>query len=788
MENEGNIKSSFFTRWFSKKKHSVDASNDSTDSISKENDKNATMKANEEKKENRERLKEYKFDETLDNETLESLEIPIHELPYFQRSSYFNSEKEYKRKGFFSALENRNSNGGLLDIIKEQEVNTEFRKERLNQILVDKLAVIQSEFDSLNHIMDEKKNIKAEFEKGMEKMKEELDELISEVKKHYEDLGGVIKELGKAKEGMVDKRLDDFKREMEKMVDIYHEIEKKQNDKLSSDFEKKVKDEKERKFYGQLRDDLNSDYLDVNKRIQALNNSGLNLFVARFLISIGWVAAFVSGCFFSIWRTPLSEKQDKSNFSILLDAVGNYTKQFDWGIIILSIFVFMILIYMISLFCYKQLIKYEFILPPDLSKKKNASHKEEDDDDKIEFNIDDEKMLKFKFKANNWFAFVLKIIPIMLFFFILIVIVKKSNSVSPVTDFKDIGGSVAIQFLGTLIPVTFTGIYFMYIIKVIESRFIEMENNGSTKVKSKKYLNWEIIFGLILFTILAILMIVNVSPLKSLFTFNQFGVVGFFVSCLSTAICLGYGYRYTALVSNLDVLFWKTRFINIFIEKISNPYRFYYLRRKEIIRKMEILNHSVIDLFQSKNELAASLLNQNKVTGKQGNSFIDNNSEISNSELHEDVGKRIAHLFHNLFKKAKIHNSEILNNIVKAKLKEGEPLTINENITEEDKVFFPELYSKIVELKIFIEEKNKQVTELNNELNGYFRNEYTYASLNDQIKLIEKQKNVLKQKEDKIKKDVLNIIINFDTELSKIKVLIQEGYYLGKWFGNNSPQ
>lgn len=709
-------------------------------------------------------------------------------------------KKVYNRKGFYAALRYKKNpadvSNTLEALINEEKKNAEEEISNLRQVHNEKIVILKEEFLHIERLLEEKLAIRKEFVEGRAKMEEEYRVLKEKVEKLNEELGKEMEALGKAKEGLISKRIEEFEKELDKITDVYQRLEDKQNSKFRRDFENKNLQQRDKHFYYDYRDKLQSSFNEVQKRVRLLEQEGLNLFVARFLVSLGWIAVLVSSWFFIKWYSEASHNTDLDSGGILvfiLDGITSFVIHNHWAVS-LAVFTFYIaIVFFVSWFCYKTLSKEH-------DKQKNSKKESaENQEDKIEVDTENEGLIKAKVKANNWYELWLKIAPLLTIVFLLIIIlaVGKYQDAPPgvVSNmYEQLSDAMALQFISILLPLSYTVLFFLYI-TYIESKVLhQSDDNHATPPLRRKA--WEILGAMTAFLVLIILLIsYYVLGIHALSNIHAWG---FFIGCLCTAFALSYGYRFISLNKSFYDLVDRLDDVNRYIHQTFYPFEISYSKSAAIQFRKSVLYYSVIRMVEYRNELAAKLLNRFYNPAKQ-------------TEVHEQYPKSSKTVAQNKAEQEwKVQNENIKRSIewmkkvwflkpvliffynkikalrTRSKTAENELKEIKGNKVDIDELtYFPEQAAKIKELKLLIDEKTRQMNELRAELDGYFKNEKTYASLNQQIENLQKNKNELAAVIEKLSTEIAQRIKTIEHILTQKINYIQEGYIIGDWYADN---
>ena len=730
----------------------------------------------------------------------ENVKVPKKETVFIYNGK---AEPVYKRKGFYAAINHKKFPDNEIYkleslIIAEQNIDKE-RIESEKAVLAEQVRLAVDKFDYLRQQIDQKQTIKDEFKKELDKMKVEFTSIQDEIISKQAELYNEIKKIGLNKESLISNRIKDFKTEIDKIIDTYQEIEKKQNDRFKLDFISRGGGELDKTYYTEIITELKTNFKAVQNRLSSLEQDGLNISVARFLIFTGWLSAIAASWFFDLWKTnPSNNLNNKNIITYILNGLRSFALQNEWYVTLAVFLGYIIVIMIIAWLCYKSLLRNSFI------KRKLKNKNVDDPDNNIELDLDKKHLLKASFKANSWFEMWLKITPIVATLILLIAIIAwadKGNHILQ-NDFEiysKMGNSHFIHLIGFLIPIAFSSIFMLYIINVIEKRKNENSQSEFAKKNSLFSFNWEISILAILFIGLIVLFYIN-SKNISWISDRQIGAIGFLISCACTGFALAYGYRYISLNESFITLFDEIRVIDKYIERNFNPFQTSYLEHGSIHYRMRTLYHSLLNLLESKNELSAILLNpyyKKELIEEKRKKKMQVESDIINKEKESAVSKDSKESQTNIWERFVKSINDTINSLkslyeskLKGKQKEIDNLKdeIDEmkkdNVDLEELTYFPETGAKIKQIKSYIEQLMKRASSLKEEMDGYFRNEKTYASINAQINNLNDDKNKLNQELVELNKGVIQTQIKLKEEFDLKAGWITEGYTIGLWYGN----
>lgn len=742
-----------------------------------------------------------KSDEEQDqdiNKKIETIEDHKEKLDEVKRVLITNTELLYKKKGFFAAINfkrYKDETYSLKGLINDERNLIHEKIKDLKQIYDNKIKQIEDKYEELKIDLDEKNKLKEEFEKELELMQAEFKILEDEIKKCYLELRDEIKKIGANKEGLISKRIEEFEKEINKIIDVYQNIEKTQNKKFKDDFEaRKFKDD-DKQFYYNYREKLEKNFNEVQYRLRILEKEGLNATVSRFLISTGWISALVSSWYFNLWYS--GDKSQNTNILVhILDGIRLFTQKHPWWLSITVFLGYILAILLISKLCHSWAVKRGFI---------NVNNVKENSKDNIEVNLEKDNILKAKFNANSWYEMWLKITPAIAIVFLLVIILALDTIPDKSPLYEGMSESHYLQFIGFILPLSTAPIIYLYITKVIENRYgTQNEFEKDNKTKNWRF-SWELSLILIFFILLIVLFIIIIIK-PQFININQIGAWGFFIGCLSTGFALGYGFRYKSLSETYNILFDDSHLINRYIENKYYAPETSYIKDGGVIVRMHNLYHSLLSLLEARNNLGVLILNPhfkvkpNKTNLNEKNTQIISEFEKSNDEKREELANETLQnqIQTDWFTKLKIGLTNLLKEqaqkyggLLKGKDKKIKELKneLNEqkkdNIDIEELTYFPESGAIIKQFKALIEKRERRLIELREELEGKYKNEKTYAIIMKQIENVKNSAIPLEKLKSKFELDLNSSKNNLTSELKIIETFITEGYNLGEWYANN---
>ncbi|KAA2239856.1 hypothetical protein F0L74_27095 [Chitinophaga agrisoli] len=692
-------------------------------------------------------------------------------------------DEQYK-KGFNYALL-----GGHVDAVIKEETT---RAQDIITLNAEKyqrqLDVLRAQYIFLDDQLQEKDLQKQAFAANLPALRKEYEDLKAEIKAYRLELRAEVTKMGELKEDLVSKRIERFGQEIEKLTQVYHGIEDKNNTKFRTDLATKKVRPEDKQFYEDYRTKLQQSFEFVQKRISMYEREGLNNIIAGFLTTIGWIAAFCCSWFFESWRETMAARgqgqQATGLLTYILDHLRLFAAGHSWWVSALTLSGYLLTVMLIARYCYMRSMAEKFITRED--DKAGAGQK-----DNIEFNTESDSLIKGQFKAKNWYELWLKITP---FIAAVVLLVGILAFATPQTGYGDsyqaLSESLALQVIGFLLPVAFSVIVFFYITHVMESRVLRPRQDANAVPKR----NWEI--AVFMLSIVGLIGLLMASRFVDTSTLNLIHPWGFFIGSICTGLALGYGYRIISLYESYEELINRIHHVNQFIDWTFYPREISYSKSNEVIGKTHELYKSLLDLMAHRNYRAIHLLSPElKITiasPTEAEKNNDNEQEEASPEKETEKANPVKRLM-NLF-------SDVLTRVVqgwkwKVKMKEDKIKELERKIEELKKetvsvdewTYYPGPAAKIEELKACIKELEKSRDELKEELDGYYSNTKTYGLLNQQITQIVRDKEVLSLKialiEDNMIKEKEKKLDALDFRVNNIS----QGYQVGRHHWDNQP-
>lgn len=433
-----------------------------------------------------------------------------------------SGEPDYGKLGFFSAILNEE----LDTLLKRLDVDITFSKARLEELYQIRKSSHQEKILRLEGII-------LAFEEKRKTLVDEINELHDKLVEQYEI-------IAKGQVHLVEKRIEDARKELLNMLDAISKIHHKRGNeqgKISERFKTSTN------VLSELAQRYKETYEEVKDKSKQLMKSGVSYVSIHLLLSVSAIVAVASGSFFSIFaeKSDLGAKQ--LPFQLLYHVFLSSEEFFkitdnriEGGMLMFAILAaFLIITSFVIYFC-------QFVLT-------GIGHS------KGEFKFGKAiggKNGRFstKISSRTFLAFWLNLLP---FFFLLgaffILVCVGSNP----GDLKKLAEGMASNSLGVIISLMSGGLFFLYIIKVIEPRVSFLKENE--KPKRFVFIEVSLLMGafivfLVLLIVVALLPIDSIGQEKA----EVSSTAGFLITVTISGILTGYAIRHLSLLITTEYL------------------------------------------------------------------------------------------------------------------------------------------------------------------------------------------------------------------------------------------
>lgn len=682
--------------------------------------------------------------------------------------------------------------------------------DRAESLYLLKVLAFEERITDLKNRLAQRQGSLTELETELQQMRAERDTIEANLARYRQELVSVLNGMGTAKEGLIMKRFGELEQEINKIVEIHAQLESSQNTKFRNEHTEDKEADRERiELYKKLESNLKETYNDLNGRVKSLNASGINASVSGLLITIGWVAAFVGGWFFSLWTEGPREAGEMYNIGgngsvrfALINLLAQFTVHYTWWQLLTGLLVYVLIISAVSWAGHYLLIKFGFT--EDQRKRDDLRKQAENEDFKLSPEEQDE-LFKGRFSANTWFALWLKMAPFFVFFYLTLAViakeaVEKTDSTGR-NELQKLFDSLTNQFIGTMLAVVFAGLVVLYIAKVIEPRYMRRATAGEENPSH----TWEVITGLAMFIVLVVACVLHYYEMPPFKDIRIVAITGFLACCITTGFCLGYGYRYSALEEIYNRLTYHLEIISIFINRLSKPKRHNFIDNELFLQRISDLQSQMLDFVEDKNQLThkiAGLKSGRRIIivravppdpgEKKGTEKPNEGSESPGSGEKEDAEARKPAVRQWPFKwpllvERTLHSAatSLLKLFGRRKEKPYSSAGATSKLTHDEEAYFPELAGKMQGINLLMTAELDKLRAIDEAVDDYRKNEGIYRSLNDQIKSIQEEIHTNKNQVLALSEQHSQEKTQLKYEGERQKTLIREGFYTSLWFIKN---
>lgn len=656
-------------------------------------------------------------------------------------------------------------------------------KESVEKLITDTNAAQEKQADVLKEDFDrEYERISASAEKIRTRLQEheadfktqrddtgdltariaELQGKIDTLETEYAD---AFKALGYKQTNMVQTRIREVGRELDTLVATYHRVfDKKYGDSGSM----KALMQKEGKELKRMRDKLKKQYKRLETSLRALYLLGLGDFSANFLVGVGSATALAGGWFFAAF-TAGNELNSQNTLFFVLDGLFGLSFEFiqAFGSVLpatgamLACYVGILLLVTVFIFLLELLL---------------TRYSNDSPDHALTFaGQNDNASFRTRIAASTTFSYWLQVAPWLLvggIMFILIAAGKGGDGV------ETLGMQLAGQAMGTLTTLACAGVFYVYIIKIIEPRLIKQQpandaaastgspalpalpNEGITPTtptenrlkKSLKY-NIEILLVVGVFLSVIILLITGSGLLFTMPNNSLIALLAFLALTLISALSLGYGVRQSSLLATEKRLEMKIRALTRLITILASekPEELWKYESQQFNRGYLNVQESLFDLMQARN-LQVGGQDAPKPAGTT-NKFL-----VTIQSVMVKAGKLLR----------STHTSEV---------EQPRP-----NVSSYEGHFFPGARNHLSNLedrlRALVRERNYNQQELEKVRAGKSSG---LLPLTDKMKRLDHQLYVHNKQLRKLQLEYSGLKLQLDQEILESAFLIRDGYTLGSW-------
>lgn len=521
------------------------------------------------------------------------IEENMEELP---SSNY--SEENQRKRGFYSAIQGKGLNEVLNEVSSWFTKQTELKNVATNM----RISYVEEQLNQIKvKIEEEKKKFTQveiiENELIVEKTKHE--ETISKLDIKFQDL---INSLGNAHKNLVEDRLKEVKNELNELVNIYKDIF---DNKLGHETELKTSVVQHRNLCDQLIEKNKKIYDTLSEKLEQIYLFGSSKISASFLLSVGLLSAVASGWFFAIF-SDFNDLENQNWLFFTLNNTINYLSlyiqeygQFNAGKGMVLYFLAILLItstviYISQLFLYKMT----------------------NDRSDVQFGVNlspqQKHFFKLKIKSNSTLSFWFQILPWVFGLGILFIVLAVGQSLGTETEqIGQLGERLSSQLIGSTIALLCTGLFFLYVVKIIEPRKVA-ESTQATPHKKRG--NRELIILVIVANIFLALITLSQTFDNLLEDRNSLLAIFCFVLLVNlTAFTLSYGIRQNGMIKTCNEAEEKMRYLSNFKKALSGstPIHLWIQEERQFQRNFLSIQQELFNLIKIKN----NSLNQNTKPG-----------------------------------------------------------------------------------------------------------------------------------------------------------------------------
>jgi hypothetical protein len=564
------------------------------------------------------RIRERKLPE-FDQDQLNQVDIvDFRDSEVIVEEPFAKTNNEIKKRGFLWAVNGRT----ITELFGE--VAVWYNKQQLYKVNTSSLRIqfVQDQLDIIRDQVSEQKEkletvviIESELHEEKEAINEEINRLESKIKE-------IVSELGSAHTNLIKNRLADVKEELNALVEMYNSVFE---NKHKNEHDLKVAVNKQREICDEMIGHSKIIFRETSATLESSLKIGSTKFSAHFLLITGVFSMIAAGWFFSIF----AESNDLTNQGWLFFTLSNlfnylsiYTAQYgQFYAVFAMITSFLILLVIISCVAWV----CELFISKLINNQSGFN---------FEVNLMQQKKTSFfkvKIRNGSFYSIWLKVLPRLLLIGILLIILSVGQTIgSDSEQIGELGRHLSSQVIGSTITLLFTGLFFLFIIKVIEPRKFRSSDPIDEKVsddsKNRK-LNKELWILIVVANVFLSLIIL--SQTADGFLANRKGLLAIFCFVLLanlTAFTLGYGIRQIGLIKTLSSIEEKILVFSNYRKALSGskPIDIWILEEGQFANKFITIQRELFHLIQSKNK---SLNQLNKLGQKD---FFQPDEQVEN--------------------------------------------------------------------------------------------------------------------------------------------------------------
>lgn len=667
------------------------------------------------------------------------------------------STNPYKKFGFWFYLYHdghKSSYDLLLVHQKKLEIIKEFWRAYYENVLND----LKSRVRLHKHLLGTYKNELQEYELDIEEKRKLLDKIKLELNEVSEEILGLEVlvrqksiDLTNSFHATLRDRLIEIQ-DLQKIV-VTNEISLNENLNIKNELSNKNQIEQ----LSELRDVYKNRFTRIRIRIEKMVDNGINDRSSLYLLSFGSICAGVAAWFFSIFTTK-TNFGNQDVFYYLFQGflkVGqnpNYTFLQKILVFVGSLVIIGFVIWVIGLF---------------INHLRNGVKQKGEHNtfvSKIKFNLSDTSTIDFR-SSSTWLIGLLQLVPFILVSGIVILVLSSTSNIESQTS--DLNNSTGGLLAGAAIVAGLTGLIYLYITLIIESR-VDLNSLGSDAINKTPTFKkrWEIIVLIGLF-VLSILF---------LFTSNsddgkQVAMQGIrnsenlkiYISCiqfLSTAFIaafsFSYGIRYRGMIATSDFLERKIRKINALLEFYITP---------------------SIEIDDNLKQHTAKITSQQFDIVKEKLNDLSSKLQYPSFKTQVTTNKMIPFAKFSFFKPRNYSGNQPASNQI-------DEIDILIKSLKEQAAAMPDVLSEIIKFESLHKIKKSNLADVEEILNQYENRTGKWKVVDDKIENCKRNIRVYRRLYHKkiLQMNLKNIEIEKEGQEQSNALL--DGFHLGEWYGH----
>jgi hypothetical protein len=508
-------------------------------------------------------------------------------LQFFSVEEQHPIRNDYRRVGFYQAVAAGDNIGDSLDhLIQDQNSETEKRIlafENNNDLVIagvdDGLFKIQERIDAQKKRLQEVREGRSEMETEAAEVKGEIDSLTQDHK-------NLIIQLGERHRDMIKLRLETVRSELDNLVETYNKVYEA---KYQNENELKAALKSQRDYYQELKTQLQGTYEKVKDKLDVLYPAGVGPFSTNFLMTVGFAASIAAAFLFGLFS--VEEGLDRQNvFLFFFEGAFNFADIFveKYGAL-QAAFLMVALVLILFLVITFLVWGCQYLLDRYTNDRSwhNLGVKMKGNRSRFNSSI----------RARSLFSFWLQLLPWLFTAAIVFIIVAVGQSNGTI---KTLLPQLTGQTIGLAIVLLCAGLFFLYVIKVVEPA-AEKRTSEGRKSSSRWRINPELIIGIIILNVLLLILIFSdVIVHSNSAKFNA--IVGYAALVNLTAITLAYALRHKNLLGTRYHLERRVSDLTELLVSLSStkPMKVWLTEEKQFSKRFLKLQDELLQLMESK--------------------------------------------------------------------------------------------------------------------------------------------------------------------------------------------